>query len=523
MNIIVLGNGFDLAHGLPTRYTDFLKYCRDYDGEHSPISNDQQIATEFAEYIKENIWLSYFLKTTPNLNEDKTWIDFEIEILKVIQGICPGEWREARNQLDILQTRKTLTYDEFETGQYCIFRNYLSFSDEKTEDTVVIGNGLKPPIINVEGLYSQLREFTRAFEIYCCQIVNEKCGIRKRCKLNESLLLFSNVENSKQETYVVSFNYTRTFNKYYDYAERESTTHYTYIYPHGEACADVTFESAYDGLVTSGLVLGTRSFDRKGYDKEYEIPVEFNVFQKHNQQHRYSTLTDFQHLLMELRKSSGSEKPEPVNIFVIGHSLDISDHAKLKHLFTENKDARITVFYHDEASFQRYINNITDILGESDVAVRVRFYHQNNYPNGLLLPYWGFQDGRISYDIIDSAEDKISDILTDYFISNEIPSSLDELSTHTTIESVTADSIDSIELKDNRCIVVEGSGSIEIELQIGSNGDLRRGDGDASCMTFSLTFTLFLISENSTGKPEDEKYVLDDVDYRIDTSSYYEE
>lgn len=162
-------------------------------------------------------------------------------------------------------------------------------------------------------------------------------------------------------------------------------------------------------------------------------------------------------------------------------------------------------------------------MGESDVAVRVRFYHQNNYPNGLLLPYWGFQDGRISYDIIDSAEDKISDILTDYFISNEIPSSLDELSTHTTIESVTADSIDSIELKDNRCIVVEGSGSIEIELQIGSNGDLRRGDGDASCMTFPLTFTLFLISENSTGKPEDEKYVLDDVDYRIDTSSYYEE
>ena len=26
MNILVIGNGFDLAHGLPTKYTDFLEF-----------------------------------------------------------------------------------------------------------------------------------------------------------------------------------------------------------------------------------------------------------------------------------------------------------------------------------------------------------------------------------------------------------------------------------------------------------------------------------------------------------------
>ena len=26
MNILVIGNGFDLAHGLPTKYTDFLDF-----------------------------------------------------------------------------------------------------------------------------------------------------------------------------------------------------------------------------------------------------------------------------------------------------------------------------------------------------------------------------------------------------------------------------------------------------------------------------------------------------------------
>lgn len=27
MNILVIGNGFDLAHGLPTKYEHFLEFC----------------------------------------------------------------------------------------------------------------------------------------------------------------------------------------------------------------------------------------------------------------------------------------------------------------------------------------------------------------------------------------------------------------------------------------------------------------------------------------------------------------
>ena len=28
MNILVIGNGFDIAHGLPTQYSDFLEYIQ---------------------------------------------------------------------------------------------------------------------------------------------------------------------------------------------------------------------------------------------------------------------------------------------------------------------------------------------------------------------------------------------------------------------------------------------------------------------------------------------------------------
>lgn len=50
MNLLVIGNGFDLAHGLPTEYRDYLNFTRafnvlfsniDYDGPHKDLTDIQ--------------------------------------------------------------------------------------------------------------------------------------------------------------------------------------------------------------------------------------------------------------------------------------------------------------------------------------------------------------------------------------------------------------------------------------------------------------------------------------------------
>lgn len=41
MNILVIGNGFDLAHGLPTRYTDFLKFTELFVNCYEKVQNRQ--------------------------------------------------------------------------------------------------------------------------------------------------------------------------------------------------------------------------------------------------------------------------------------------------------------------------------------------------------------------------------------------------------------------------------------------------------------------------------------------------
>ena len=90
MNILVIGNGFDLAHGLPTTYKDFLRFTAEFDkyrqakkegselawGDNSESGyyryfwklynkrnsdvNVNKLLSEMESLTSNNIWLKYF-------------------------------------------------------------------------------------------------------------------------------------------------------------------------------------------------------------------------------------------------------------------------------------------------------------------------------------------------------------------------------------------------------------------------------------------------------------------------------
>ena len=87
MNILVIGNGFDLAHDLPTNYTDFLKWLeKEYEilnymeennlkhsfpkhildkskGMHNMQNN---VRCNLFKMIKNNTWIEYFMNVKSN-------------------------------------------------------------------------------------------------------------------------------------------------------------------------------------------------------------------------------------------------------------------------------------------------------------------------------------------------------------------------------------------------------------------------------------------------------------------------
>ena len=114
MNIIVIGNGFDIAHNLPTKYTDFLEFVKviryilntknmnDIDwGKTNPqikrIVTDNTDNTGnirknlfskekvWKNLLDNNFWIEYFLQN--DMHGKENWIDFESEISYVIQSL----------------------------------------------------------------------------------------------------------------------------------------------------------------------------------------------------------------------------------------------------------------------------------------------------------------------------------------------------------------------------------------------------------------------------------------------------
>ena len=108
MNLLIIGNGFDLAHGLPTYYTDFLKFVNEANDYYNNFYlkkievpeedkknkdfliffialnqiSDFETIIELYELSSDNLWFKYFNNIS---NQANTWIDFESEILDLLE------------------------------------------------------------------------------------------------------------------------------------------------------------------------------------------------------------------------------------------------------------------------------------------------------------------------------------------------------------------------------------------------------------------------------------------------------
>lgn len=108
MNILVIGNGFDLEHNLPTKYTDFLDFVRKFHSIRFNLKNKKmKISNIHHDYIRKlfqqqkyldrlnaltiftsnNLWIKYFDKIrNDRLKNLENWIDFEREISTIISA-----------------------------------------------------------------------------------------------------------------------------------------------------------------------------------------------------------------------------------------------------------------------------------------------------------------------------------------------------------------------------------------------------------------------------------------------------
>lgn len=346
MDILILGNGFDLAHGLDTKYEDFLKYYQEKYSTTRSVGVDKS-----HNFLYNNVWAKHFLNKI--LSGDK-WIDLENEIYNVIVKLS-----------ELPYFKNGVLHERYKDIAFWISKDYGEFNfDEvqryfrKPEGFYTARDCYCVKIKDfIDFLYNQLCDFVEEFEKYLIEETQKIQNAPKyHLRLNSdcvSLLNF-NYTNTCEQLYKLNFNYN-------NYGIRTKA-----VYIHGKI----------NNEDVCNLVLGTHSFENE------QIPVEFNIFKKHHQRHKYGTIEPYQELLNELKYPKKIYTPR---FHIIGHSLDKTDHNILKHILSASKKSVINIYYHDEEALARMQSNIDLIIGEEEVMTKVRFIKQDDPERGILV------------------------------------------------------------------------------------------------------------------------------------------
>lgn len=402
MNILLIGNGFDLAHGLPTQYKNFLDFCikakvifisidgrecnlyydeylRDWDINskikeslmeayksrnrklfddgtyHDEFTTSNDALNKLYPLINKNVWIEYFSECPSYIGEN--WIDFETEISRVIQTIDV-----ARDY--IVQHKDIMDIPRDMQG---ILMGIIKKSKGNLKDIC----GSIEHIDRFTGrLYKDLKSLVRALEIYLTEFVE---------KINNDVVI-SEINELKID-HVLSFNYTNTFEKKYGIGK---SIEYNFI--HGEAKESNTIES-------NNMVLGIDEYlpeDRK--DKE----TYFIGFKKYYQRILKSTGCDYVDWIDSIKdayeeacyKAAGfsgkmgnnSRKARPTdfhcssNLYIFGHSLDITDGDILRALIC-NDNVNTKIFYYrekkdDKRTLEKLISNLVRVIGQDELIKR---------------------------------------------------------------------------------------------------------------------------------------------------------
>lgn len=291
MNILVIGNGFDLAHGLPTKYTDFLEFCKrvypiyesvegrgvhlyqqeylfgwDFNKEikeklESAYSSRRKITTkenvsqietsdpklhEMYTLIKDNIWIEYFLPiyTDRKKNGKDGWIDFECEISEVIQSLDADMHGlgQIYNIEDIVNNLSNNFLEE-------IYSDYI----DAVQPINPANNGFSEGISFKEirdRLLRDLNRLIRAFEIFLTEYI-EKINVKVISPDIEEIAATIYDDRGQQSilfSKLISFNYTNIYE--HIYLRKYNIDLDGYVdYIHGKADINHTIE-------TNNMVLG---------------------------------------------------------------------------------------------------------------------------------------------------------------------------------------------------------------------------------------------------------------------------
>lgn len=380
-NVLILGNGFDLAHELPTRYIDFMDFCdviksifdkdRDFDkriskkekmnlfikdiltnlndihknsnsADEKDFNDEYFAAKEIYDCIYNNIWYKYFMELCAEKKiKGENWIDFESEMSFIIQLIDINTHSLLFECYDILDKIKLV--DESQKFKIEIFKNVVFYN----YNTRKIMKDFR------EDLYEHLEQLIRSLELYL------SCFAGKLPINTKSL----EIEKFNPD-FIMNFNYTNTYCRIYNRNKK-------IFYVHGQCDGKRMSEN-------NNMVLGIDEYWSK---EKQDSNVNFTIFKKFAQRIRKMTGSENYSCMQRIKSHYKEKISRPTHhqfhemvssVYIFGHSLDITDKDILFE-FLSSDATSVTIFCKDKSTQGELIAKVIEIIGEE--CLRKKAFH----------------------------------------------------------------------------------------------------------------------------------------------------
>ena len=355
--ILILGNGFVIAMGRKTKYTDFIEFeQRLFDRPESDLQAFLDYKNIDIDNYKDNLYLKFINENKDTLGDN--WSNLETMISQLADAIMYFKENSSllySNQFNrplasiIKQHKIDWRMSANYSSKLYIAGTFLSLFDEKYWSSLEREVALDK--LNNEFIL-QLDLLIELLEIYLSYLDYLDFEVQGIEASPTALDVISDLSNS----FVLNFNYTNT--PRYLFGTYEEKTHFI----HGRIDLDGTFSRI------NTMVFGIE-------DKENDVNSDLIPYQKYYQRVVKETGNKFKGFFKPKDKYSneGVSKLQLTNIIIYGHSVDPLDKEIFQKCFelveAESEQNimykyRFIFTYFDEPAKRSIIKNLAIILGK---------------------------------------------------------------------------------------------------------------------------------------------------------------
>ncbi len=378
--LFIVGNGFDLAHGLPTSYSDFLKYCWQNIGKSkfayiNPLVhinfikldkvfsyNDFKEALLIASNNRSDInprpdifilsisdrnygdlfrFENDFFRILNQLDDCAGWVDIEDLYYKILKSLIKNGKGILNYRKNIYELNKEFEEVKEEFEKYLYLEVILEHDFQEFE--ILNHKNTMCDILRRISVFNNENNIKREF-LNDDDVSSLKSAFEFESRIDS--------ESNRSQAYFLSFNYTPTLESYIKMLNGEEKNFYSINYIHGQI-----------NNINNPINFGFGDEMDEDYkaienENENEYITNFKSFQ-------YSQNSNYKNFLRLINS-------DKFQVCILGHSCGLSDRVLLNTIFEHPNCRSIKVYYYQNGDTDNYKDIIQNISRHFDDKTLMR-------------------------------------------------------------------------------------------------------------------------------------------------------